>query len=215
MAVTDYCTIAEIKAAIQQDADSVWGTDYDTILTAIATRASRAVDLYTNRAPGAYANNTAETRYFDGSGTDKLWVDEMAAAPASVAVAETGLYDHSGDTGGTYTTWAAADYVLWPYNAVDRGEPFTRLDVNILNGTKVVWYKYPKAVKISAKFGYSTTTPDAIKAATIIEAVRLFKRGQQGYEDTGAIVELGQLVYRRALDPQAELTLKPFIRTTI
>ena len=62
--------------------------------------------------------------------------------------------------------------MLWPYNALDNGEPYTRLVIDNLNGSKSVWYEYPKSVKIVGKFGYSAAPPDDVVQATIIQAAR-------------------------------------------
>jgi hypothetical protein len=37
---------------------------------------------------------------------------------------------------------------------------------------------------------------------------KAFKRGMQMYQDTGAVVELGQLTYTLAIDPEVERILK-------
>lgn len=190
----DYCTAAEIKAMMP---DGNWGSGYDTLLATLATRASRALDLYLGRSPGAFAVSADETRYFDGSGTTELWVGELAAAPTSVSVAEGGELSN-------YTDWDSSDYFLWPYNAPAMGEPYLRMDVDTLNGSKSVWSRYPMAVKVVGKFGYSTSVPEVVKMATIIQAARWFKRGQQAFEDTGAVAELGQLRYVKMLDPDVE-----------
>lgn len=87
--------------------------------------------------------------------------------------------------------------------------------VDYFNGSKAVWYAYPKAVKVVGKFGYTTATPDDVKQATIIQAVRWFKRGQQSFKDTGAIAELGQLQYTQALDPDVAQLLKHLRRVTL
>jgi hypothetical protein len=205
MAINDYCTNTEIKAVMP---DQTWSITYDTLFTTLATRASRAIDRFSGRKPGAYKVDTDVTLYFDGSGTDVLEIDELAAAPTSVAVAETGDLT-------SLTTWAATDYLLEPYNALDRYEPYTRMAVDYFNGSKAVWYAYPKAVKVVGKFGYTTATPDDVKQATIIQAVRWFKRGQQSFKDTGAIAELGQLQYTQALDPDVAQLLKHLRRVTL
>lgn len=181
--------------------DTTFGSGYDAALEALAKRASRAIDRYTNRKPGAFYVDADVTLYFDGSGDTKLWIGELAAAPTTVQVAETGVLT-------TLTTWESTDYLCWPYNALDDGQPYTRLDLDIYNGTKSTWYAYPKAIKIAGKFGYSATVPDDVKQAAIIQAVRWFKRGQQAYSDTGAIVELGQLTYTKALDPDVALMIE-------
>ena len=62
-----------------------------------------------------------------------------------------------------------------------------------------------------------TSPPDEIKQATIIQAMRWFKRGQQAFSDTGAVLELGQLRYTQKLDPDVALILESprFGRLTI
>lgn len=219
MAINVYCTTTECKAGL---ADTDWTAAYDTFLATAITRASRLIDKHTSRKPGAYFVDTDVVHYFSGKsvggrgstvfqsmgffpsyyGGDQLWIGELATAPTAVAVAETGIADSSLNTGGTYTPWNASDYYLWPYNAADLGIPFMRLDINRLSGTKFIWYTYPKAVKITGKFGYSTTVPDDIKEATITQVVRWFKRSQQAFTDVGINVALGETVYRQALDPQ-------------
>lgn len=201
----DYATATEVKAAIS---DASLGGTYDAILAALVTRASRLLDRLTGRKPGAYYVNTDVTLYFDGSGGREQWIEELAAAPTSVSVAESGSVT-------TYTVWASTDYLLWPYNALDRGEPYLRLDVDSLNGTKATWTRYPKAVKVVGKFGYSATVPDDVKQAVIVQCARWWKRGQQAFQDTGAIVELGQLSYTKRLDPDVELLVEHLRRVAV
>lgn len=201
MTAADYCTLAEVKAVIPS---AGYGTAYDNLLTVLITRASRLIDNETNREAGAYATGTAGTaRYFTGSGCADIWVDEMSSEPTTVEVDEVG--DH------TYTTWAASDYMVWPYN---RG-PYTKLEVDVLNGSKSVWYRFPKSVKITASWGYSVDVPDDIKQATITQVVRYFQRGQQGFEDVGAMTEVGQLRYVKQIDPDVAVIVAGYKRTII
>lgn len=206
----DYCTNTEIKAAMPDDSAD-WSTTYDAILTTIATRASRAIDHYTGRHAGAYYVSADETRYFDGNDSYCLPIDELAAAPTSVSVAETGDIDSSADSGGSYTLWSASDYLLKPYNAADQGVPYTELEIDSRNGSKSVWYGFQKAVKIAGKFGFATAIPDDIKQAAIIQSVRWFKRGQQAFQDGAAVPELSQMVYVKQLDPDVKAILSYYL----
>lgn len=205
--MSDYCHLSDVKLQLP---DVTWGDDYDAILSTLVERASRAIDAHLKREPSAFAVSADSTRYFTGSGDAELWIGEMAAAPTSVAVAEAGVLT-------TYTAWAATDYICWPYNALLEGKPYLRLDIDSINGSKSEWCEYPKAIKIVGKFGFSTSAPAEIVEATIIQTVRWFKRGQQAFLDTGAIVELGQLKYTKKLDPDVEtlLSLAKFQRLTI
>lgn len=192
MATPDYCTAREIQAALP---DGNWGETYDDALAHCATRASRAIDAYLKRAPGAFAVSADTTRYFDGNRGTSLWPGEFIAV-TSLSVAELGDLT-------SYTLWAATNYVLWPYNAAADGVPYERIDIDTLYGTKTSFTGYRKAVKIIGKFGYSAVVPDEVKAAAIIEAARLFKRGQAGYQDYGGSPTLGQVRVTADLDPQA------------
>ena len=193
----DYATNILVKEAMP-DADM--GSTYDAVLDMLITRASRLIDGMFKRKPGAFSVDMDETRYYDGSGGIEQWIDELAAAPTSVSVAESGAIT-------SYTAWASTDYFLWPANALLDGMPYMRLDIDRLYGTKVLLYRYPKSVKVVGKFGFSTSTPKEIEQATIIQTVRWITRGRQAYQDTGAILELGQLKYTLKLDPDVETLL--------
>jgi len=190
--------------------DVSMGETYDALLDWLATRASRLIDGYFKRKPGAFAVDTDETRYFDGSGCGEQWIDELAAAPTSVSVAEKGDIT-------SYTAWASTDYMLWPYNALLEGMPYLRLDLDRLYGTKTTWYSYPKGVKVVGKFGFSTAAPDELVQAATIQVIRWFKRGQQGFKDVGAIESLGSLAYVKELDADVKqiLDLAKYQRMTI
>jgi hypothetical protein len=210
----NYATIPEFK---EQMSEVPWDDSYETIIKAMLERASRQIDRLIKRWPGFFYAKTESTRYFTGRGDSELWISEapLATAPTSVAVAESGVVDDSTDSGGDYTAWASNDYLLWPYNAVQHSEPFLRLDIDVLNGTKAIWYAYPKGIKIVGKFGFATTTPPDIKQATLVQCIRWFKRAQQAYADTGAILDLGQLRYVQKLDPDVENTIMNFMETIL
>jgi hypothetical protein len=54
---------------------------------------------------------------------------------------------------------------------------------------------------------YKFRPDDAACYATIVQAARWFKRGQQAFADAGASAELGQLMYVKRLDPDVEAIL--------
>jgi hypothetical protein len=207
MMAANYTTLAQVKTLLP---DSRFTTAHEDAIEAIIGRVSRLVDTYTQREPGAYYVTASETRYFDGNGKAELWVDEMAAAPTKVSVAESGEIDPASGTGGDYTEWADTDYFLWPSNALKRQEPYLRLDIDTMNGSKTIWYRYARAVKITAQWGFSSTAPDDIKTITEIETVRIWKSGAQQFQDVGAIEELGQLEYVKALHPKSKEVLEKY-----
>ena len=179
------------------------GVSASTLFTALLTRASRAIDTYTSRKPGAYYVNADVIRYFtapksSGGRPDYfdntssggygqgaiLMIDELAAAPTEIAMSLDGRL--------TYTALSSSDYILSPYNAADDGEPYNAVELDTINGTYGAWYTFPKGIKITGKFGYSATVPDDIKQATIIQAGRWFKRGQMAYQDVVSLAQGGE-----------------------
>ena len=199
--MADYCTADEVKAVMP---DGNWGATYDALLALLATRASRAIDRLTKREPSAYAVAADSTRYFTAEGSIELYIGELAAAPTTVKIAEAGDITD-------LTTLAATDYILEPYNALAEGLPYNFIKLDVLNGDWAYWPTFQKSIVITGKFGYSTAVQDDVKQAAIIQCTRWFKRGQQGYADTGAIVELGQMTYTQALDPDVA-TMLDFLR---
>ena len=197
-----YVTATDVKNAMP---DGNWSTSYDTLISILIGRACRLIDKYCGKKPGAFYVGADVTRYFDGSGTDLLKIGELAAAPTSV-----GLSFNGGVQAADYTALVATDYILQPYNAPDEGAPYTEIHRDKLNSTYSVWYAYPKSVKIVGPFGYSQTVPSDIEQAAIVQTSKWFKRGQQGFADTGAIAELGILTYTKKLDPEVELILSHY-----
>lgn len=199
-----YTTVTAVKALLDSNQASRFGTTYDSIFSSMIATASREIDAHLKRKPGAFAVSVATTRYFKGSGSLQQWVGEITAVPTTVSVAESGLVDNANGTGGTYTAYTANDYLCWPPNALEEGMPYRRLDLNTLIGTKSIWQPYPNGVKVLATFGFSTTAPEEIVKATSIQALRYWKRASQAFADVGAIPELQQLRYVKKLDPDVE-----------
>src|SRR3990167_1236048 len=206
-----YATVLELRGALP---DSGISSAYDILLTDLIRRASRALDRYTKWEAGSFARASTdeETRYYDGSGGSQQWIDPYVVAPSLLAVSESG-----GLASSDYTSYPSTDWFVWPPNAAAKGEPYYRIDLDTLNGNKQVFYKYPKSVKVTAPFGHSLASaiPDEIVQATVIQAARWFKRGQQAFQDTSAIVELGQLRYTQKLDPDVAEIIDHFKRVVV
>lgn len=206
--MADYATAAEVK---EHKPESSWGSTYDTLLGKLVTRASRAIDEEVGVRENFFLVESDSTVYLSGTGTADLplWLDPtvgfLAAAPTSVKISEDG-----GVEAADYTTLASSDYFLLPWNAPSAGKPYRKLQLDVRNGDYSIWPEFPKSVEIAGKIGWSTSVPDTIKEATIIQAARWLKRGQQSFQDTGAIVELGQLRYTKELDPDVARAVKHF-----
>lgn len=202
----NYCTLIELHTALSDSALSD-NAEYDPALNMCISHASRVIDSWTGRPAGAYCVSSTDTttRYFNGSGMVYQWIDEITAAPTELAVSWGG-----GVSTTDYTAVSSSDYFTWP----DNETPYKRLDLDTINGAYSVFPRYRRSIKVTAAFGYSTTPPAPIKQAVIIQAARWFKRGQQAYQDTGAIVDLGQLRYTK-LDPDVAEIIAHYRRITV
>lgn len=178
-----YAAVDDIKQSL---VDVPWTTAHDAILAALAERASRLIDALTGRESGAYAATTAAARYYAGSGTSQQWIDELAVWPPEAI-------EVSYDAGTTYVPVDAA--LVQPYPTIRL--PVQRLD---LAPTRY-WPAGYRTVRVTGVWGYSTAPPALVVQATITQTVRWFKRGQQAFQDVGAVSEIGQLRYVQALDP--------------
>jgi hypothetical protein len=150
-------------------------------------------------------------RYYDGTGNLELPIDECLSI-TQVSVSINGRVASSTD----YTDLAATEYYAEPFNWQADGNQMTRLVLDVYSrpvGSVIgAWYSFRKAVKIVGIFGYSVTVDERIAQATKMQAVRWFMRAKQGYQDSGANAEIGQLVVKGSLqlDPDIRQLLYPF-----
>jgi len=205
--MANYCTFAQIQAS-DPDGGLYSSTDakYEAAITAMLPQASRLIDKEVGRWDNYFSPTTDdETRYFDGAGSDiELHIDEMVSL-TSVSVAEEG-----GTSSSDYTDWTEdTDFFVWPYNHTAQGSPIRGLVVD-LNGSKLSWTKYRKAVKVTGVFGYSATVPEDVNRACQIQVMRWYMRAKQGYQDAGAGGDFGQLIYAQSLDPDVREILKHY-----
>ena len=203
--MADYCTFLEIKQAMPDSPlATLAGTEHATAFSAMITSASRLIDREVGRWPNYfYPTTDGETRYFDGSGKSWQDIDECVSI-TSLAVAESGGVDST-----SYTTWGSTEYLAIPYNYAVLGQPITALEIDAY-GAKSVFYRYRKSVKLTGIFGYSSTPPDDIKQACKIQVMRWYMRAKQAWQDAGASVELGQMIYVQQLDPDIKNLLAPY-----
>lgn len=182
-------------------------SDYPQMASFVSA-ASRMIDRELGKEAGFFYPTTDEvTRYFDGSDEAEQQIGEWVSI-TSVSMSE------AGRVGSTdYTELAATDYYYAPYNYASLGVPIKRLVMDTINNSQFgAFYSYRKAVKVVGIAGYSTTPPDPIIQAAKIQAVRWFMRAKQGYQDTGANVEIGGMTLKGELqlDPDVKALLYPY-----
>lgn len=200
MAITNgYATLNDVKAALRIP---VSDTVDDSLLELSIEAASREIDGYCERV--FYNVGTATRVYMPEDGFITQVDDVRTITTLKTSSAGDGVYD---------VTWSQTDYQLEPLNGIAGGvaTPFTRIRAvgdyifpvyeprNINSGEA--------AVQVVGVFGYATV-PTAIKQATILYAMRQFKRydsplGVAGFGDLG-LIRVGRF------DPDIEALLMPY-----
>lgn len=208
-----YATITELKASINKTTNTE-----DAVLTALLSAAENTINDFCNRPDGFVADAVATARVYAGMGDAYLFIDECTSI-SGVAVK-----DSPDDT--TYTAWAATDWLAFS------GDPhhpnFNRLPITgimtagggdyatFLSGHYSGLPSFPPletytravpTVQVTAKWGYAVTVPPEIKQACIMQAARWYKAEQSAMTDTLANPEMGELIYRRELDPHIAMIL--------
>jgi hypothetical protein len=202
--MTDYTTVAAVKAQC-----GITTATHDTVLGALITAASATIDRFCNRiADGFTAEVAATTREFAGRGQSYLVIDECAVAPTLVEVKSA--------VTGSYVSWAATDWQIAagsPWMPVFGQTPYDLLLANpsgdystFLDGFLKRNWPSP-TVRVTAQWGFATTTPTDIAQACVIQATRWFKRGESSWTDTTASTDLGTLLYTGEIDPDVKLIL--------
>jgi hypothetical protein len=199
LAITNgYCSLQDVKAALRLT-DSV----DDSLLELSIEAASREIDGYCNRV----FYPTTGTRVYQNVDSFMVNTDDIISVTTLKTSDDGVIYD---------TTWTTADYQLEPLNGVAGGlvQPYTRIRA-IGDYLFPVWsitgtYGNKASVQIQGVFGWAAV-PTAVKQATILLAMRQFKRydsplGVAGFGDIGAI-RVGRT------DPDVQALLAPFMKT--
>lgn len=201
----DYTTSTDAFGDMSEGSYS--SSDYPQMATFVSA-ASRLIDRELGMWDGFfYPTTDSVIFYFDGSGDREQFID------AFVVITEVAVSEQGGLQSSDYTVWASSDYIEYPYNHTAKGKPITKLLADMWNqSTNTTFYRYPRSVRVTGQPGYSLTPPDTIALATRIQAVRWFMRAKQGYQDTGANVNLGAMTFttKLELDPDVKQMLHSF-----
>lgn len=175
MAITNgYCTLAEVKASLRIT-DSV----DDDLLELAVEAASREIDSSCER----QFYSTATTRIYTPRDSYITEIDDLSSVTSiKTSSAADGVFD---------VTWGTDDYQLEPLNGLIGGIETPANQIRAVGD-----YTFPisggeATVQVVGTFGFSTT-PTAIRQATVILASRIYKRndsplGVAGFGDLGAI----------------------------
>ena len=196
--INGYAALNDLKTALRiQD-----GVD-DSLLEIALESASRLIDEYTMR---NFYNAGTATRVFVPSDDDCVAIDDLISLSSiSVSTLLNKTYDQ---------TWTTAEYQLEPLNSVVdglSGWPYTRI-----RAVGVWEFPYDEddeiaTVQITGVWGWSAV-PTAVKQATIIQAMRIFKRldsplGVISSPDTGYFRVSSRI------DPDVAMLLNSYRRT--
>ena len=167
-----YATLNEYKAwiAVRGLSGSV-GTDTsdDASIEILIEGASRYLDRETGRK--FYADSADVTRYYSTDDSECVKIDDLSAAPTSVAI------DQSGTR--SYTIISAASYDLMPFNALADGFPYN--EIRIAPSSLYFFPTFLKGVQVIGKIGFPSVPTD-IKEACLAIAQNTYaaRSGQSG-----------------------------------
>lgn len=194
--VNAYASLNDLKTALRI------GDGVDDALLEIALEsASRMVDEYTMR---SFYNAGTATRVFVPDDDDLVSIDD-AISVSSVAVS-TMLYNTFDQV------WTTADYQTEPLNNMSdglTGWPITRIRA-------VGMYEFPNkdeiaTVQVTGVWGWSSV-PTVVKQATIIQAMRIFKR----LDSPLGVISSPDMGYFRVssrIDPDVAMLLNSYRKT--
>jgi hypothetical protein len=200
MAISNgYATLTQVKAAAR-----ITDTVDDSLLEMAIETASRMIDGICER---RFFTAGTESRYYVPASGLVCDIDDLAGTAITVVVstAADGVFD---------LTWAATDYQLEPLNNQSTGLTFAPTRLRAVGDYVFPWdYLGTRTVKVTGVFGFGTAVPMAVQQATIIAALRTYKRldsplGVAGFGDMGAI-----RVTR--VDPDVQAMLAPYRRSPV
>lgn len=168
------CTIAQVKARIFPA--GVTDTADDTLLTELIEQTSDYIEQYTGR---KLVPITSTTYLFD---TIAGYVLRIPIGVRTISALGVNNLTHQPDSGGSYTTVAASDYLLRPkVQDGAQGWPFTELQISrgTLAGTISAFGNIANGCSITGTFGFASTPPD-IQSVCIDAVVAAFQARKDG-----------------------------------
>jgi len=193
--MANYCTVEEIKGELDITTD-----EYDALISGWVGTAKELIDKYCKR---AFDTVTATARYFDGGAI--LFIDDLVSIDASGF-----KLDQDGD--GVYeSTLATTDYELYPLNTTPK--TLIKISSNSNYGGFATGIK--KGVQITGTWGYSSSIPEPIKGAAIIQVVCWFQRRKTGYSDVVGSPTFGEVKVVKGLDADVQHMLNPYIKRNL
>jgi hypothetical protein len=195
----NYTDLASVKLALHlSTTDSV----DDVVLNALMSTASREVDQYCDRYFGQLGSTlTPQERRYRVRNQGTVYTDDL------VEITDIGI-DYTG-YGETFSSLGAGAVIPAPVNAAEFAEPhpYTSLIPKPSTVMPMEW----GWVKVSGIFGWPAV-PKAVKDATLLQTIRLFKSRDVPLGLVGGADSLGVLRLPGGLHPDARMLLEPYKR---
>jgi len=166
------CTIAQVKARLFPA--GVADTTDDTLLTELVGEVGAWIAHSTDR---AFEPVASADYYFDTTAGYVLRVPMGVRAVTFLGVATS----HQPDTGGTYTTIAAANILLRPSVAdLPAGWPAT--EIRLSRAQNVTFGNIENGAKVTMTTGFAAVPPDieAVAIDGVVSAYQMRKNGTSG-----------------------------------
>lgn len=194
MAITNgYCTLSDVKAALR-----VSDTLDDSLLEMAIESASRLVDGYCGR---EFYNAGTVTRVYS---PENNFVTELDDFVSISQLKISSLADNNFDL-----TWETSDYQTEPLNGLVDGVRFPIDRVRAVGQYLFVLLNGNATVQVTGVAGWSAV-PIQVKQATVIQAMRIFKRLDSPLGITFG--ELGAMRVSTRLDPDVAQLVEPLRR---
>jgi hypothetical protein len=190
---SDYVTVPEFKAFI-----GLADTIDDVVMVSAISAASRAVDHATNRQFGVVS--AAEQRTYRARPDYELgyWVvdvdDFQSVTGLVVSVVDAGV---------------VATFVKEPFNASQRGRPWTR--IAFTSDSEFTPDTHPHEVAVTAVWGW-TAVPVPVKQACLLQASRFHKRRLAPFGVAGNFDQGSEIRLLARLDPDVAVSLRDYSR---
>ena len=195
----NYTDLASVKLALHlSTTDSV----DDTVLNALMSTASRQVDQYCDRYFGQLGTSEdPQERLYRVRNRGIVWTEDIVEV-TDIAVDYTGYAE-------TFSSLGAGAVIPSPVNSAELAEP--KPYTYLLSKPSTVLPPMPGWIKVSGIFGWPEV-PKAVKDATLLQTIRLFKSRDVPLGLVGGADSLGVLRLPGGLHPDARMLLEPYKR---
>lgn len=190
-----YASVDELKARMRIASGD---TADDAALAAVLEQVSRWIDDHCNR--NFEQSEAGVVKRFTPTRSDRVIIADLVSATK---------VETDPDRDRTYADeWAATDYDLLPFDAETEGRPYW--EIRVAPGGEYLFPTVSGGLRITGTWGWPVV-PAPVQAATLLQAHRLFKRGDAIFGVVGSS-ETGSVARISGLDVDVRNMLKAYLR---